>query len=233
MELCELLLNLQKYDNAIASQAADYNRLLARVAEIDAAVGRDRDAISSLEARVKENTLATAESEKEVGFIESQIEKLSARFLLIKNEKELAKYNAEMEKLKNDKNRAEEVELGRMDESEKLASEIAARKAEADLKKKKFETELADLNEKIANQKSELDKLNESRRVFSGGIPADALAAYDRLHKAKNGRAVAEVSRKICSGCHLTVPDNTLARARSRAVIVFCPNCQRIMFVEM
>ena len=232
MELNELLFNLQKYDNTIKGVRADLAKMEGRKAEMLADIKNSEKAVSTAGARIKETGIEAAKLEKDVEFIESQIKKHGDKFLLIKNEKELAKYNAETDKLEKDKSAVEEKILESMDKIEKYNAELKTLQGTLETKRKLYDIELADLEKLIVNQKEEVEKLAKHRSEFSRSIPVDKLAVYDKLFAAKNGQAVSVVSHKVCSGCRLSISDNTLNNAKMTQSLIFCPNCQRIIHLE-
>jgi len=232
LENNELLYNLQKYDIAIKTAVCEMDSLSGQKNLMTAEVKKIESDIESYENKAKANSIETAKLEKEVEFIETQIKKINDRFLLIKTEKELGKYNSELEKLNADKGALEEKIIASMEKQEKLSARIKKLKAELELKKAEFSEEMLLINEKMAAHKEELDKLSAHRREFVSGIPAAAVEIYDKLMISKNGVAVAVVSKKICSGCHLSISDNTLSQIKFKTAMVCCPNCQRIIFLE-
>lgn len=232
MENNELLFNLQKYDIVIKAAVAELNSFLSRKDEINAEVKSRKAEAAACEQKIGANSADASKLEKEIEFAEAQIKKSTDRFLLIKTEKELSKYTAEVEKLNSDKGALEEKLLLLMERQEKLAAKLKKLKAEYERAKTESVEKNAEIDEKIAAARAELDKLNSHRREFVSGIPAAAVEEYDKLMASKNGLAVALVSKKICSGCHLSISDNTLCQARFKGGLIHCPSCQRIIFIE-
>ncbi|MEZ7891368.1 MAG: C4-type zinc ribbon domain-containing protein [Candidatus Wallbacteria bacterium] len=232
MELVELLYNLQKYDDALARLAKDLGELEKKAAGINGEISAEEKKINVLEKKIKVLNIEITQNEKETEFIDAQIVKLSARFLLIKNEKELAKYNAEMDKLKKEKADFEEKTLKKMEECDSLKLEINKTAAVIESKKKLYSVELKDLSEQIKNQKAEIEKVKKHREDFSGSIPTASVEKYNTLFKTKAGMAVSVIKHKVCSGCRLTISESIIASSRPKTKVSFCPNCQRIIFIE-
>jgi hypothetical protein len=223
---------LQKYDIALRTAAHEIDLLSGQKSRMTGEIKKNESDIEVYENKMKANSVETAKLEKDVEFIEEHIKKINDRFLLIKTEKELGKYNSELEKLKADKDAVEEKVIAAMERHEKLTAKIKKLKAELELKKAGYSEEVLLIDEKMAAQKEEVDKLNAHRREFVSGIPAAAVELYDKLMISKNGLAIALVSKKICSGCHLSISDNILSQTKFKTAMVCCPNCQRIIFLE-
>ncbi len=232
METNELLYNLQKYDITIKNAEKELAFILhSREEIINGRAARNLEIIN-FENKLKEYILSISKYEKEAECVEMQIQKLTDRFLLIKTEKELSKYNVELEKLKTDKNAAEEKFLTVLDKQERLNAKIEKLKSNHVIKNNEDDDALSILEEKINAQNAEIEKLKEYRSRFITQIPLSAIELYEKLIISKNGLAVSLVSRKICSGCHLSISDNTLNQIKFKTALVCCPNCQRIIFIE-
>lgn len=232
MENNELLYNLQKYDLVIKNATAELDSFLSGRDAVNAEIQNRAAEAAACERKIKANSNDTALLEKEIEYADSQIKKMTDRFLLIKTEKELSKYTAELERLNSGKGELEEKLLALMERHEKLSAKLKKLTAEYERVKNESVEKIAELDEKIAAARAELEKLEKHRREFASGIPAAALEEYSKLAAAKNGTPVALVSKKICSGCHLSISDNTLSQVKFKNSMVHCPNCQRIIFIE-
>jgi len=232
LENNELLYNLQKYDIALKSAGHELDLLVKQKDEYESGVKNIENEIALCEQKIKARSAESVKLEKDAEFIETQIKKINERFLLIKTEKELSKYNAELAKLNSDKSQVEEKNLLMMEKQEKASAKLKKLKDEHGRKKIECSEKISDIQEKMNALNEEISKLKKHRGEFASGIPASAIEAYSKLAAAKNGIAVALVSKKICSGCHLSISDNTLNQVKFRNALVCCPNCQRIIYLE-
>ena len=93
-------------------------------------------------------------------------------------------------------------------------------------------------SEKIESLESERERLHarlgalraEREKRASRVDPPD-LGLYERLRRARGGRAVAKVERGTCQGCRISLPTTIFQRARSGLKIVQCTSCERILYV--
>ena len=100
-------------------------------------------------------------------------------------------------------------------ELEQLLAELGEKKAELEHVNKEHEEE-------------EL-KLNHEREKLVVRIDKNDLRAYERIRRAKNGKAVVPVSRNACGGCYKRVPPQTLLELRKNMKIMTCEHCGRIL----
>jgi uncharacterized protein len=78
---------------------------------------------------------------------------------------------------------------------------------------------------------AEIEQVTAQRAEAVAGIPADLLAAYERLRTRLGGVGAARLVGSRCGGCHLTLPATELDRLRRGGpdALVFCDQCGRIL----
>jgi len=104
-----------------------------------------------------------------------------------------------------------------------------------------LEAKLADLDAQItelttaraqraSGLEAELATVTAERGPAVEGVPADLMALYDRLREQK-GSGAAELRRRECSGCMLTLDPAELAQIRSAPsdMVVRHEECGRIL----
>ncbi len=102
--------------------------------------------------------------------------------------------------------------------------------------------ELADLDDQLIAREKERDEVATDiahrqtdalaeREQLAADIPANLLAAYDRLRDQLGGVGVGALQHKRCSGCQLEVGAADLARmtAAPRDEVLRCEECNRIL----
>ncbi len=78
------------------------------------------------------------------------------------------------------------------------------------------------------NEAEEL-KYKHEREKLSVRIDKSQLGVYDRIRKAKKGRAIVPVRRGACGGCFAKVPPQRLLELRQNDRIYQCEHCGRII----
>ena len=73
-----------------------------------------------------------------------------------------------------------------------------------------------------------LSALRSARAGLVGDVDAPLLQRYDRI-ASRRRPAVALASKGSCTGCHVTVPPQTILELRRGAGLNTCGNCQRIL----
>ncbi|MEW6511601.1 MAG: C4-type zinc ribbon domain-containing protein [Bacteroidota bacterium] len=72
-------------------------------------------------------------------------------------------------------------------------------------------------------------KLQHEREKLVHRIARSDLAQYERIRKAKKGKAVVPVRRGACGGCFARVPPQKLLELRQNSKLYFCEHCGRIV----
>jgi predicted nucleic acid-binding Zn-ribbon protein len=86
--------------------------------------------------------------------------------------------------------------------------------------------ELAEVSKETEDE--ELKYRHERQKVVAR-IPREDLVVYERIRKAKKGRAVVGVKRGACGGCFNRVPPQKLLELRQHKHVYTCERCGRIL----
>ena len=170
--------------------------------------------------------------ERDLADIQGQKKKDEERLMAIKTNKEYQAALHEIEAIKHQIKDKEDLILESMEAMEgakaalkKSEAELARSKGVFDEKKQQIEVELKAYLEDVDRQRQERDGLMSR-------MAPDIYKEYQRLLKAKNGRAVAVVAYEQCMGCSMKIPAQIYNEVMLGETIKFCPNCNRILLVD-
>jgi predicted nucleic acid-binding Zn-ribbon protein len=108
------------------------------------------------------------------------------------------------------------------EDAEKLRPEIETLQTEFTDRKK----ELTAVNKE--HEDEELKLQHQREKIISRVSKAD-YQMYDRIRKAKEGRAVVQVQRKSCGGCFNRVTPQRVLELRKNSTLITCERCGRIL----
>ena len=108
------------------------------------------------------------------------------------------------------------------EDAEKLRPEIEALQAEFTDRKK----ELAAVNKE--HEDEELKFQHQRDKIVSRVSKTD-YQMYDRIRKAKEGRAVVQVQRNSCGGCFNRVTPQRVLELRKNSDLITCERCGRVL----
>ncbi len=226
------LWSLQETDVALDSRRASIADAEARLDEPDElTVARAK--ASELQEALARAQAGQKEVEVEADDLRAKITPLETKLYSgsIKNPKELADLQADIDGLKRHVSAIEDRDLEALGAVETAEGEARAAADELSALETSWREEEAELRERIDRLGAEVAVLDARRTEQAGGIDQDLLRTYDRLRVAHQGRGAAKLERNLCTGCRISLPTNLVNRARAGNTLVQCPNCERILVV--
>jgi uncharacterized protein len=76
---------------------------------------------------------------------------------------------------------------------------------------------------------AEEQKFRHDRQKLVVRIPKADLSTYERIRKAKRGKAIVSVKRGACGGCYNRVPPQKILELRQNNKLFTCEHCGRIL----
>jgi len=227
-----LLMGLQALDQELREQEQALAKITGRIDELREATAQAESELETLKTEEQQALLARKELERTLAEGEEQIRDKRMRLSLIRNERELQALGHEVESLKESNQRLETELLGRMEVSDQHAGRL---KELTDLIRQK-RSELKAAEKEVANQaealKGEIVKRKVERDKLAQGIEPPLRQRYEMLFERRNGLAVALAKAGTCQGCRMRIPPQLYNQIQKHQTIQFCPNCQRILYVE-
>ncbi len=230
MGVAKQLNQLQEVDLEIESNELALAQITSQLGESQAVV-RARTKLKSEQQHLEELGQQQHSAEWEIEDIVNKLttaeEKLySGR---IKNPKELANLQHEVDGLRTRRNQLEDKALEIMDQVELSTASVATLSNELKTLETDWHSQQQQLLANMEQLKTTLADLERKRQLLSAKIDPQAIEFYQELKKQK-GRAVAKVEQGICRGCRILLPTTELQRARGDS-LVQCSSCGRILFL--
>jgi predicted nucleic acid-binding Zn-ribbon protein len=200
---------------------------------------------NDLAERIKLNQTQLREQQAKGGNLEldiktrdAHIEKLRTQQQTAKNNKEYQAFLIEINTSKVDRGKVEEETLKVMEQVEKLQAELKDLTAQHETERTKLEQMKAQIGGTVKQLQSEIDQLKPARDQAAAAVPAKARIPFERLAERYDGEALSSVARPdrrreeyLCTACHMDLVTDVYNKLHSRDDLVFCPNCQRILFI--
>lgn len=161
----------------------------------------------------------------------------------------IANYKAQQmkKKLTNEEyqalNEAIAVEEKRIAEVEELLLEemLLADEIEKEIKNKEDSFHRAEIQMQkdkdiILKEKDEIEEKIKQLKIIrennAKGIPQKLMELYNKISKKKDGIVLSVVKDEFCSICNMRVRPQNLAELRKNTNIIFCENCDRILYMK-
>ncbi len=148
------------------------------------------------------------------------------------NSKDLNTLQQEVQRLRAQHHRQEEVVLEVMDTTETLQETVQRRLRELQKVEEDWQKESTTLIGRREQLEGRQQETQEKRTQMTATIPADLLQRYDTMRKAKQGRAVSKVEQGSCQWCRVILTPSELQRVRISSDLQTCTNCGRILYYE-
>lgn len=228
-EILKLLYSLQTVDTKLD----ELEELKGDLPEIVSTLEND---ISQIKSGIKEKEEIIAASVKtrnkadlDIHEFKEKLEKYKSQQYSVRNNKE---YDALTKEIEFAEQSIKELEsqFGELEKTMELAkNEIAEftkklEEAESTLKEKR--KELAEVSKETEDEEL---KLVHERDKIKARLQKDMLPRYERIRKARDGKAVVPVKRNSCGGCHNRIPPQRILELRANKKMYTCEHCGRIL----
>jgi len=224
-----LLYSLQIVDSSLDEMQEMKGDLPQIVAELSETVKNKLGRKKELDDIIKKSIVARDSTDNEILSLKGKIEKYKTQQFQVKTNKQydtlareidysqekITKLQKEMEDLEG------KIAIARED-VEKIKPEIESLQAEFAERKK----ELTAVNKE--HEDEEL-KLHHQREKIVSRISKSDSQMYERIRKAKEGRALVPVQRNSCGGCFNRVTPQRVLELRKNSALITCERCGRIL----
>ncbi len=230
MSVAQQLYELQTVDLELGSREQALRQLEAQMGESEAVLELRRR-LDSENQRLEELQRNQHSLEWEIDDVAGKIAKGEEELYSgrIKNPKELASLQQDMEMLKGRRGELEDGVLEIMEQVEAATALVASLGRELESLEVEWRSRQQELAAELEELKTLLLSLHQKREALTAGIDRDTVSFYDELRRQK-GTAVAGVEQGICRGCRISLSNAELQRARS-GNLMQCSSCGRILFL--
>ena len=224
-----LLYSLQLVDSNLDELQEMKGDLPKIVAELSETIKGKLAQKKELDDIVKKSIVNRDKADVDILSLKEKIEKYKSQQFQVKTNKQYDMLAREVDhaqekitKLQREMDELEGKAEFAKEDAEKLRPEIETLQAElADRKK-----ELAAVNKE--HEDEELKFQHQREKIVSRVSKTD-YQMYDRIRKAKEGRAVVQVQRNSCGGCFNRVTPQRVLELRKNSDLITCERCGRVL----
>jgi predicted nucleic acid-binding Zn-ribbon protein len=230
MSIAKDLYRLQEVDLALEANNQAQKRASGLIGESQIVL-KARIKLAEEEKNLETLTAQQKSTEWEIEDLTTKIKDTEKKLYggKIFNSKELSSLQQETDELKKRRSTLEDKSLGLMDQLEQTRKAINGSKEELSKMEIQWQSQQKQFVVELLQLKASQTVLESNRQQITVLLDADTLFTYQELRKRK-GVAVAKVEQGICQGCHITLPNTDLQRAKGGGV-VRCSSCGRIIFL--
>jgi hypothetical protein len=230
MSVAKQLYQLQECDLEIESNEQALRQIASQLGESQAVTGIQQK-LEQEKQRQEELARQQHAAEWEIDDLNTKLttaeeELYSGR---IRNPKELANLQHEIDLLKDKRGQLEDKVLGIMEQVELTTKGVATLDSQLKTLETEWQGQQLEFSAQLEKLKATVSDLKRKRQLLANEIDPQAIEVYQGLRKQK-GAAVARVEQGICRGCRISLPVSELQQVRSGNP-VRCSSCGRILFL--
>lgn len=225
----QLLYSLQIVDSELDELEELKGDLPKIVAELSETIKNKIKQREEFEELIKKSIVSRDKSDVEIISLKEKIEKYKAQQFQVKTNKQYDMLAREI-----DYSQEKITELQK--EMENLESKIITTREETE----KLEKEIETLQHQLTENKKELTNINKEneeedrklqreREKIVVRLSKSDYQMYERIRKAREGRAIVPVRRNSCGGCYSRIPPQRILELRKNSAIITCERCGRIL----
>ncbi len=199
------------------------------VANLEQQLQKKEDRKRGLEETLSKSIVSRDQADLEILSLKEHIEKYKTQQFEVKT-------NRQYDALAREADHAQEKIAKLTRDIESLEGKASVAKADAE----KLGPEIEELRKELDERMSELalvnkeheeeeTKLRHEREKIVVRLDKADLRQYERVRKAKAGKAVVPVKRNACGGCFNRIPPQTVLELRKNTKILVCEHCGRML----
>jgi len=226
------LYELQETDTAIDAAERRLTEIAAEL-ENEGDLSLVDERIAGLQQELTEAELEQHEADDAVVDLREKLAVIEAKLYSgeVKIPRELKALQEDVQAHQRQLTALEDTALAKLSRVDELDSVVAAAQEERRTRLEEREHLVVSLGAEKVDIDATVEQLQGRRRREEERVERADLALYNRLRRARAGRAVSKVERGTCQGCRITLPTTVFQRARSGLKIVQCTSCERILYV--
>jgi len=229
----ENLVKLQQVGTESRKITAKLNDVSKRLEALDEGLSELQRTMEDEEKQINEMIKKYREHESDVEMNISRIKKSQAKLSAVKENREYQAILKEIEDLKAINARIEDEMLESLEFTEGAENAVSENKVEFSIRSERVKREKEDIRKETEQGKKKLAQLEIECQEYYRIIEPDLLKKFMKIKEQHGGKtAIVPVKNAVCQGCNVNIPPQMYNELYSGDTLKFCPNCQRIVYVE-
>jgi uncharacterized protein len=225
-----LAIRLQDIDTRVVELEREIAILPKHIAEIEKKLVSHERKLEADRAALAANQKERKKCEGDNQLQEQKISKLKDQMLLAKTNEQYRAFQHEIEFCETEIRKGEDRILELMGEAERLEKNVKAADVALKAEKQQVAAESAQARERTAVDRQALAELQAERKEITGKMSPGLYRQYERVRRTRNNSAIAEAVEGRCTACQMTMRPQHFLDLKKDDQILYCENCQRILF---
>ncbi len=227
------LIRIQELAIAIQEARAVVEDSPARVEEIE---GRFRERNVEYVALKERHDALDADRKArtlELETLEVDKKKFMDALMQVKNQREYAAVLKEIDTVKARIGEHDDAILKAMEETEKLAVDLAKFAEHIEKERAQVASEVAEVEAAVARAKETIERSEEERGRLEADLPRPLVSSLRRIEEGRRGIFLAKVEGAMCTACHVRVRPQVFNEIRQASKLHTCGSCKRFLVAEL
>lgn len=228
----ELLINIQTIDTNIRNSEELQKKYNNDIKKLEQEVKKEAEKLEKEQEQLEDLEKKHRDRERALSALEDQKKKNEDRALSIKTNKEYQAALHEIENIKGSISKTEDEIIAAMDAVDSLKSVMKSAGEKLDKTRAQYDEKKRQVEEDLKTYLADIEKQKQRRENLVNEVEPDIFSNYNKIKKMRSGRAVAQTENEQCLGCSMKIPPQVYNEVVFGEKLIFCPNCQRILFVK-
>jgi uncharacterized protein len=228
----EALWVLQGLDDEMNQRRAEIARIQEKITSEQKKVAHQHQSLRERKEETEHLLKERRQAEVDAKEKQSLIQKLGNQLFEVKTNEAYSTLQNEIRQHKQENSLLEERILELMLAEDELKAKIGATEASLQESEKHSGTTQSQYQQEIKNLEATIAGFQREWSAAALKIKPEFLEHYQRLLKAKAGKALAKIENDICTGCRLSIRPQASIELRKYRGLLTCDNCARILYVE-
>lgn len=229
-EQLALLYEVQKIDQQVQILDKKKEQIPKGMKILDIQFGKHEEKLEAKRLELEEIKKKQRSLNGQLKLQKDQLAKYQEQLRSVKDNKQYRALAAEIDTIEIKRLEFEEEVLKSMVEADDIEAEFKSYEKELNKLKANYEAKKVELKKTVDEIDKTIAKLKKEQKPFYPKIDNDLLQKYNNWRK-KGLFLLSVVKGNVCSGCNLTIPQQTINEVNKNEKIVTCGSCGRILYI--
>jgi predicted nucleic acid-binding Zn-ribbon protein len=225
----EMILKLQGIDYELGELERSKDYLPEMINNLEKELQETSNALEGFEKELTEQTLLHKNLDIELATLNQELAKFQKQMRDIKTNKEYDALTNEIVNRKLKISSTEEEILRALTNIDDLKEKIKQYKQKLEEVEKNNTTQLAYLKKELSSIEDKIKIKKSERKNVTVRIDKRLLSTYERVKQGRGDQVVVTIKKRACGGCFKAIPPQKIQEIREGNRIFTCDNCGRIL----
>lgn len=225
----EMILKLQGIDYELGELERSKDYLPDMINNLETELEETSNALEGFEKESTEQTLLNKNLDIELATLNQELAKFQKQMRDIKTNKEYDALTNEIVNRKLKISSTEEEILKVLTNIDDLKEKIKQYKQKLEEVEKNNTTQLTFLKKELSSIQDKIKIKKSERKNVTVRIEKRLLSTYERVKKGRGNQVVVTIKKRACGGCFKAIPPQKIQEIKEGDRIFTCDNCGRIL----